>query len=55
VLNNLFEKFRRGELSQTPIEIETATLTPFKDRLDKGLAGMETSLTITLKNDMTIC
>lgn len=55
VISRLVEKLRRGELSQTPIEIGDVSLTPFTDRLDKGLAGMETVLSITVVNDMTIC
>ncbi len=55
VINNLVEQLRRGDLSQTPIEVNNPVVTPFTDRLDKGLAGMETVIEITVKNDMTVC
>lgn len=55
VINRLVSDFRRGTLSDTPFEIETPSLTPFTDRFNKGLAGMETTLNITVRNDMTIC
>ena len=56
VINNLYNKLNRGQLFEDLVqEIEPITLTPFTDRLDKGLAGMETTLTISVKNDMTLC
>ena len=56
VINNLYNKLNRGQLFEDLVqEIEPITLTPFTDRLDKGLAGMETTLTISVKNNMTLC
>jgi hypothetical protein len=56
VINNLYNKLNRGLLFEQLVqEIEPITLTPFTDRLDKGLAGMETTLTISVKNNMTLC
>jgi hypothetical protein len=56
VINNLYNKLNRGLLFEQLIqEIEPINLTPFTDRLDKGLAGMETTLTISVKNNMTLC
>ena len=56
VINNLYNKLNRGQLFEDLVqEIEPINLTPFTDRLDKGLAGMETTLTISVKNDMTLC
>ena len=56
VINNLYNKLNRGLLFEQLVqEIEPINLTPFTDRLDKGLAGMETTLTISVKNNMTLC
>jgi hypothetical protein len=55
VINNLVEQLRRGNLSETPLEVNQPSVTPFTDRLDKGLAGMETVIQISVSNDMTIC
>ena len=56
VINNLYNKLNRGLLFEQLVqEIESINLTPFTDRLDKGLAGMETTLTISVKNNMTLC
>ena len=56
VINNLYNKLNRGLLFEQLVQdLEPITLTPFTDRLDKGLAGMETTLTISVKNNMTLC
>ena len=56
VINNLYNKLNRGLLFEQLVqEIESINLTPFTDRLDKGFAGMETTLTISVKNNMTLC
>jgi hypothetical protein len=56
VINNLYSKLNRGVLSSQLVQdLEPITLTPFTDRLDKGLAGMEATLTIDVRNDMTLC
>jgi hypothetical protein len=56
VINNLYSKLNRGVLSSQAVqELEDITLTPFTDRLDKGLAGMEATLNIKVRNNMTLC
>ena len=56
VTKNLYNKLNRGLLFEQLVqEIEPINLTPFTDRLDKGFAGMETTLTISVKNNMTLC
>ena len=56
VINNFYSKLNRGVLSSQLIEdLDPITLTPFTDRLDKGLAGMETTLSISVRNNMDLC
>jgi len=55
-INNFYSKLNRGVLyTQLVQELDPITLTPFTDRLDKGLAGMETTLSISVRNNMTLC
>jgi len=56
VIKNLYAKLSRGELYQNNLQqITISTATPFTDRFDKGLAGMEINFAIVVKNEMTIC
>jgi hypothetical protein len=55
-INNFYSKLNRGILSSELVQdLDPITLTPFTDRLDKGLAGMETTLSISVRNNMTLC
>ena len=56
VINNLYNKLNRGVLFTELVQSEDDTDFTFStDRLDKGLAGVEVTLEITVKNDMTLC
>ena len=56
VIKNLYDKLSRGNLFENNLQqITISTATPFTDRFDKGLAGMEVNFAIVVKNEMTIC
>jgi len=56
VVNNLYTKLNRGILFVELIQSEGNTpFDFFSDRFDKGLAGVEVTLEITVKNEMTLC
>jgi hypothetical protein len=56
VVNNLYNKLNRGVLFAEVIQSEDDTdFNFFTDSLDKGLAGVEVTFEITVKNEMTLC
>jgi len=56
VINSIFSRLTRGDLYGNEIQqITLSTVTPFTDRFDNGLAGMEVNYAIVVRNDMTIC
>jgi hypothetical protein len=56
VVNNLYNKLNRGVLFAEVIQSEDNTdFNFFTDSLDKGLAGVEVTFEITVKNEMTLC
>ncbi len=56
ILNSFVIQAKRGELFSELVQIDDDVVAePFTDRFDNGLAGWGTTLTITVKNDMTIC
>ena len=56
VVNNLYNKLNRGVLFTELVQSEKETdFDFFTDKTDKGLAGVEVTFEITVKNEMTLC
>lgn len=55
-MNELISSLRRGDLYQDKYQLSTTpTIEPFKERFSNLLAGWEASISIQVKNDLTIC
>ena len=55
-INTLVSNLRRGSLYKDKYQIDsTPTIEPFKERFSNLLAGWEASISIQVKNDITIC
>jgi hypothetical protein len=57
ILNRIFERVRRGDISNLGYEVldDTASCEPFVDRFTDAVAGWTMTFDILAPNEMTIC
>ena len=57
ILNRIFERVRRGDISDLGYEVldDTASCEPFVDRFTDAVAGWTMTFDILAPNEMTIC